>query len=170
LQAAGERKRLAHNAIEHRPTHAGRARGFERTAQLGRNLALARLSRVEAAGDQEEVLDRRLANPGAQRRARLARGGYASCQRVEHFRTQVARAMPVGHREHDFHAIAGGEINELGRAQRPAQRREALSEVVFGEGEPGDVIRAGVAIREAHDADLVHRRITPRAGPGCVTE
>ncbi len=82
--------------------------------------------------------------------------GDALGDRAEHLGTQILRAMPVGHREHHFHPIAGGKINELSRTQRRAQRREAPGYVVFGKGEPGDLIRAGVAIRKAHDADLVH--------------
>src|SRR5690606_14624570 len=71
---------------------------------------------------------------------------------------------------HDLDAIARGEIQQLRRAQRLAKLRQTQRNIGSGDGEGGDLVRAGVAIRGAHDPDLVHAASRPERSTGCVKE
>ncbi len=154
-----ERKCLAHDSVEHRPAYAGGARGFERRRAAARRSHARPLERSRGRKQSGTDARRPPRPPRCAGRRAPHPPGHAAGQSMEHFRAEVTmRAVPVGHREHDFHPITGGEIRRAPAVPSDAaQCREALRVVVFGKGEPGDVIRAGVAIREAHDADLVHR-------------
>ena len=109
-------ERLAEQPIEHRAAGAGSAGGFPGAAQLGGDLPLARLRGVEPAGEQEHMLERRLAGPGAQQPAPPVPAAPAVRELLQGAgsRRSPARLAVVGGKE---------QLDAVARARDRAARR-----------------------------------------------
>jgi len=107
-------KRLTHEAIEKRTAGTRRARVLPGVTQLRGDLVLARLRRIEPAGDEEQMLDRGLAGPGAEDSCCLPGSGVASCEDAEDFLARVAGGTSVFGGIQHLDAVAGADVEDLG--------------------------------------------------------
>jgi hypothetical protein len=82
-------------------------------ANLPDDLRFAHAGRVEAGGDQEQVLGRAFALPGPQAAFRLALRGRTAREQLEGGASQVLPRSSLAAREDQLHTITGGQIREL---------------------------------------------------------
>src|SRR5581483_1490868 len=112
----------------------------------------------------------RLAGPGAQQAGGVPGRRAAAAQLLERRPAKVACRLAVMGGKENLDTVAGAEIEELGDAERLPEQRQARLQIGLGDREARDVIDAGMPVRQAHDADLVHEPSRPRPPARCVTE
>src|SRR5207237_1246316 len=139
-------------------------------AQLRSDLLLPGLRGVQPAGDQEQVLDRRLSGPGAQDAGRFPRLGLAAREGPVDITPAIARRAAVTGCIQHLDTVAGADVQNLGGSQRVAQRGKPRGDLRLRQRKAGDLIDARMTVGKPYHADLVHGSSRPRAGGPSVTE
>ncbi len=154
---AGSAEGFGEHVVEQAPRDAGLAGHLQRLAHLVVDLALPEARRVESRGDQKEVLDGSLADPGRERSLRLARFGSTPQQSAEDAPPVLADIGPAVAEEGDLHPVAGADVDQLGDRDLGGERRQTRDPLALGQRQARHQLGAlGAGVR-SYESDSLHR-------------